>query len=104
MKSSSSASSTSLDQTWSSGHWGETTINGKSGCVATFLGGPCTATFHTSLPRSPAPCKNRIIGQRFSALASYPFGRNSRYSNSALFVFVNLKCLTHCVGGDGTAG
>jgi hypothetical protein len=39
-------------------------MNGKFViCVSTF-GGPCLATIHTSEPRSPAPCKKKISGQR----------------------------------------
>src|ERR1035441_6025552 len=42
----------------------------KSGCAVTFLGGPCVATFQMSVPRSPAPCKNRISGQCCPGFAS----------------------------------
>ena len=48
MTSSSRPSSTSLDQISPSGHWGDTTMKGKSGCLVAILGGPCVATFQIS--------------------------------------------------------
>ena len=60
------------------GHWGEMTMKGKSGRVRTIFGGPWISTSLRSSPRSPAPWRKRIAGQRFALSVSAPGGRWTR--------------------------
>ena len=50
----------------SSGHCGETMMNGNALPCSISFGGPCFLTRARSSPRSPAPCKNSIKGHFWS--------------------------------------
>ena len=53
------------------------TMKGKSFCFSAKLIGPYFLTVARLLPRSPAPCRNRISGH-FLPSCLYPSGRNNR--------------------------